>query len=296
MENKLYLHLGLHKTATTSLQKFVFPNIPNVIFLGRTTEPLLSQDSFYKSLVSYCFSNQEDLNVENELKLSFQDKLNESSIIISDEWFTADFDGFYKFNCAPWQVKISKLSRIVKGLNVEVLITVRTPFDGVFSQYCEFTQVGIEKYYGDFFNYIMESNDAQAYNYNRLRQLLDGSFKNVTYFRYDDFIKDSNIFKEYFSVECDFEMKNSNIKRKEKNGVYVNKKAKLLSLIINLIPQRVLNVIKNTFFYDFIVKKIIRFFSSQVLVPQPSATEKELIMNELKESSEFYRDINNFKK
>jgi hypothetical protein len=34
MEKKLFIHVGLHKTGTTFLQKQIFPNIPNVNYYG----------------------------------------------------------------------------------------------------------------------------------------------------------------------------------------------------------------------------------------------------------------------
>ncbi|MCG9711205.1 hypothetical protein L1D46_20865, partial [Pseudoalteromonas sp. Isolate3] len=163
MKNKLYIHIGLHKTATTSLQKFVFPRLPSFKFIGRNDLPLNNQNELYLELVKYCFSKKQDKPKEVELRSALITELKANKVILSDEWFSADFDGFYKFEGASWQMKLDKLSRIINGLDYKLVVTLRDPFDGVFSQYSEFNQVGIESKYSTFKEYFYNSNDSNVY-------------------------------------------------------------------------------------------------------------------------------------
>lgn len=47
------LHAGLHKTATTSLQELVFPNIKNVTYTGKTREVILSRREKRSHLLAF---------------------------------------------------------------------------------------------------------------------------------------------------------------------------------------------------------------------------------------------------
>lgn len=290
------MHLGLHKTATTSLQKYIFPNIPEIKFLGRSTEQLLTQHPSYIRLAEYCFSDIEDRHTEGLIKEDLQKHLRRSSVIISDEWFTADFDGFYKFSGAHWQLKVLKLSRIIAQLNYEILITLRDPYEGSFSQYTEFNQVGIEKKYPSFYKYILESNDSLVYKYDSFSSHIESVFNRVNYLRYEDVISNPELFSEIFSVKCKLNMYNSNRKKKVTDGIYVKKKSIIISSIIRMLPQKFINNIKRTYLFKAIIVDFLSYISKPVLIPHPNEAEKKLILDDLKESIIFYSSLNSFKR
>jgi hypothetical protein len=55
--------------------------------------------------------------------------------VFTEEWFTADYSGFYKLKSETWQNKLLKLSRVLKEVDYKILVTIRDPFDLSYSQY-----------------------------------------------------------------------------------------------------------------------------------------------------------------
>lgn len=288
MKNKLYVHIGLHKTATTSMQKYIFPNLPTIRFIGRADDVLLKQDPFYLKLAGYCFSTVEKFDVESEIKNEIKVILKTQNILISDEWFTTDFDGFYKFKGAGWQLKLLKLSRIVKGIDNELLVTLRAPFDGAFSQYCEFNQVGIEQRYPTFERYIFESNDSLVYKYVQFDKFLNDNFKSIRYIQFEELIKNPQVLAQFFSVECELNMLKSNSKNREKAGIYVKKKSNSMMFLMNLLPQNLINKLKNIAFFKHLASKLFKVFSSKQLISIPNENEKKKIIDFLVDSKNFH--------
>ena len=122
----IYLHLGLHKTASTSLQNSIFPYLNDIEFIGRCVN-FDSSSTLYKELSNYCFSKNTDLEIEKKLSDELRKCSSKKSILISDEWFTSDYSGLYSYYGASWQQKIKKISRVVNELDHKVLISIRNP-------------------------------------------------------------------------------------------------------------------------------------------------------------------------
>ena len=160
----IYLHIGLHKTATTTLQYHVFPNLQKIEFLGRGKGGRMAAHALYNSLGKYVHAEGVNVRMEESLAARFfEHSTLYGNLLISEEWFTADYSEFYGFNGAKWQDKLAKLGRIFQGQKTKLLITIRNPLDNLYSQYCEFRTVGVEKYYPDFGVYLEHSNDARVF-------------------------------------------------------------------------------------------------------------------------------------
>lgn len=158
---KLYLHLGLHKTATTAMQTQVFPNIKGVVYLHRD---VFNKDSLYNQIARYCFSRAANAKLASKIIARLRVMLINSDVLISEEWFTSDFSYFYRFEGASWQEKIRRLSYITNEFEKTILITTREPVSGLFSLYCEFGKVGLYKKHPTFESFLSHSNDAQCFD------------------------------------------------------------------------------------------------------------------------------------
>ena len=156
-----YLHIGLHKTATSTLQKHVFPNIDNTLYLPRDTS---NNDSLYFRICEYCFTPEQpkDPSVLRHDILIF---LKRTNLLLSEEWFTSDYSGQYGWDSPPWQEKLKRLAYLVDDCNFSLLATIRSPLTALYSYYATMCKVGMTEHHASFADFIEHSNDALAYDY-----------------------------------------------------------------------------------------------------------------------------------
>ena len=135
--NKVYLHLGVQKTGTTTLQWDIFPNIDGVRFVGRRRfSNDESGERLYKRICSYCFnSNTKESAVK--LKLDISATLKNTDLLISEEWFLTDYNGFEKAPGDCWQNKVARLAILLSGFECVVIISKREPISALYSVFCQ---------------------------------------------------------------------------------------------------------------------------------------------------------------
>jgi len=237
----IYLHVGLHKTATTSMQKDIFQFINGVCFLGRKAALGLKEDDFYQRLSEYCHGNTKCEIKESSLSQELgQLEKTHKNILISDEWFTSDYSKYFGFNGAIWQEKLERLSRILKGLENSILISLREPSELAYSLFLEFTQIGLkEKNFDDYFKL---NNDALTFDYPYLDSFISKLFQKVSYIKFDD-IKDGSYrdkFKLFFSINNVNTIERTNAKNKNKDGIKLVITPKYIQTIRNICPSFIL--------------------------------------------------------
>ena len=156
-----YLHIGLHKTATSTLQKHVFPFLAQTLFLRRDTT---NRDSLYFRICGYCFSPGRPVD-SSVLRHDILMALKSSNLLLSEEWFTSDYCGQYGWESPPWQEKLERLASLVDNCNLSLLSTIRSPLTALYSYYATMNKVGILERYASFADFIEHSNDALAYDF-----------------------------------------------------------------------------------------------------------------------------------
>lgn len=128
------IHIGLGKTGTTTLQKFVFPKIASKIkdceFNNRQVQRLLRKGHFYKL----------DENEREMLDAYFH---NAKNVIISDE-------GLVNWNPHGWQ-RAADVNLELFGRDALILITVREDASYLNSIYVQCVQEGLVKPPEEFF-------------------------------------------------------------------------------------------------------------------------------------------------
>lgn len=293
MSNLFYIHIGLHKTATTSMQQDIFPYIDGVRFLGRKVIPLKKQDVLYKIICHYCFSMEEDESLFEDIKEKIANSLEKEPLLLSDEWFTADYSGFYGFDGAPWQEKLRRLSKLLKPFDHKVMITLREPVKGIFSQYCEFNTVGIQKKYTSFESYALTSNDAAAYHYDEFFTSLKGFFTDISLFKFESIVQPSGQkeIADFFGVEKIRVMGNHNQKKKSNEGVEIVVSNKFFLFLLGLIPLSLKDRFKKSRFAVSAREFLISIFSKKDIIPSPSGDELLRIESFYKKSHIFYKRI-----
>ncbi len=170
MPNRVYVHIGLPKTATTTLQLDYFPHVNNdkYLYLG-VFQPRGQkvQDPLFFQVISAARSGDGLAKVNQALK----ERLNveQRSLIISEEMLTVGSAE------VTWQDQLSNLSKILSGIDHKVLVTIREPVSAMFSFYVElhhrFQKKGLP-----FSELALHDNDFAIYHYDTLLSVLSESF------------------------------------------------------------------------------------------------------------------------
>jgi hypothetical protein len=127
---KITIHIGLPKTATTTLQYEVFASPENRdIYLGKYES---EQSDFHRMITAFLVGAIPYKNARNTVEELAQ---SEGIYIYSNEMLTVDTD-------QKWQTKISKLGMLMAGLDVQILVSLRKPSHHVQSVYAELKTTG----------------------------------------------------------------------------------------------------------------------------------------------------------
>jgi hypothetical protein len=292
--NIFFVHIGLHKTATTSLQKDVFPFVQGVEYIGRSDVALSSQSDLYRDICEFCYAREVSASQLDALRLRIADRLSKGSLLLSDEWFTADYSGCYGFEGAPWQIKLERLSRLIGGVKHKVLVTLRDPLQGLYSQYCEFNSVGVERLYGEFNVYAKFSNDSKAYDYVRLDSFLVELFGNVFYVSFENLVSDDKLRSLclFLGVERLPKLGRRNNKKKEQGGVVVSKRNTTFEKFYGLVPCVLRRELKKIPFVVALINYVANAFASRMIVGEPSGDLIGELNKIYLESSRFYEKVN----
>lgn len=155
---KILLHLGLPKTATSSLQHNVLQRLHTageINFLGKCLNYDLATRNigivnytgkFIRDAAEGKISIKEARN--SLLSVLEEDKLN----VFSDEGLMVAYPGK---NNLPLSVKVNNLADIFDGYDVQVVVTLRNPVEYLYSLYVEL--------YPDFFSNIRKLNSIEKY-------------------------------------------------------------------------------------------------------------------------------------
>jgi hypothetical protein len=128
---KLYIHIGLSKTATTALQQSFFPVIvsESLCYVGVLQPRSSAQNPLYESFYRAVNRGGAYIDVARH---EIEEKLSTGqSLIFSEEMILVSQSQ------ADWRDKLAHLSALVQGLDYELILTVREPVRALFSYYVE---------------------------------------------------------------------------------------------------------------------------------------------------------------
>jgi len=134
-QEKIIWHVGKMKTASTYLQRKIFPKLESVIFLGWYTK--IKNPSFYNEEIrkfDEYLRYSDDFDVDNDIVTNFLQKIElihkkyNLKILISDEGICTDENNIYR-----------NLQRIKKiDTDATVVISIRKQSDYLLSQYYQY--------------------------------------------------------------------------------------------------------------------------------------------------------------
>ncbi|RLL55871.1 hypothetical protein D8Y20_00010 [Mariprofundus sp. EBB-1] len=179
---KIFVHIGLPKTATTTLQADLFPLFNNNCL-------------HYAGLNQPRFGDQSDLYIEffhaiktgncASIRSDIAEHINKGcSLLFSEEIITVtDDDG-------SWQNKLRNLALILKDFDYEILLTVREPVSALFSCYVErYREFSLER--NTFCDIAKNDPKMHIYHYKKLLNELESHFHSDRIFikKFEDIIE-----------------------------------------------------------------------------------------------------------
>lgn len=162
------MHIGLPKTATTTLQTDLFPKL-GVRYLGiNQPRGIKSNDLLfnliYQSIVSGTKNDLVRQAIRRELKKGNNLLFSEELVTVSD-------------SAVSWRKRLENLAQILKGVRYEIIVTVREPVSALFSYYCEIFKTLPRADREDFMNCVLTSENMEIFHYEKLSDELLKNFE-----------------------------------------------------------------------------------------------------------------------
>jgi hypothetical protein len=291
MKNTVFVHIGLHKTATTALQKQYFNKLSSITYAGRVGGGFYGNDPIYEIICGYCFGI-EGISI-NDVKSAINKKLINGSFLISEEWLTSDYDGLKGLNGENWQNKLNKLAEVLNGIEHKVLLTLRAPSDCSFSLYCEFGCVGVAQKYPTYLDFVVNSNECEIFKYENTIPLITSKFSAVCILPYDLLVQNSEMFfselSRFFESDITLELEMSYVTNKDEIGVYsqrYNFVQRCAYKLIGLLSEELKEKLRTSPLMR-IKSKIFNQINSELIV-YPSLADKEKISVFFNVSNDLY--------
>lgn len=186
MSGRFFVHIGLPKTATSTLQIDLFPAIITdaISYIGVDG---LRREQYRTELYDLTLSAVKFQKDVEEVRALLAAQLNAGiSLILSEEMLTVSH------KATPWRQNLANLSLLLDGLDYALILTVREPVSAIFSYY-------VERYpyfagrYADFTECALNDEAMQIYHYGKLLKEIDKWFARdrVFVYRFEDIIKNN---------------------------------------------------------------------------------------------------------
>lgn len=262
MKKNLYLHLGYPKTATSTLQKYLFPNFKNTSFIGKPFKSKIIEKIFYK-LYRQDSLFYKKLDNKNTLKKEINKYYKNVNLIFSDETILEAFNS----KIIDKMVIMQRLKDIFSDYNIKVILVLRNQMSMLDSLYVydrrkKNNYLSGQKWVDSIIRsldketYLTDNNLLGLLDYPQIISKFEKIFKssNVKIFLYEE-LKE-NI--ESFFLKIGFYVKDEY----EKNNIdYINmheNKRRGLLLMIYLSLQNIFNVKLIKYFVPLFIRRKTR--------------------------------------
>lgn len=295
MSGKIFVHIGLPKTATTSLQADFFPEISgeDIEYVGMY-QPFgfTNQSDLYNQFSSAVGSGAGIVELRNRLDIILGTG---KSLIISDETFVVSDETFVvSSNNASWREKLQNLYSVLQGKDYLLLLTVREPVSATFSFYTNFYPQ-FKNSFDNFMDCALNDENMQIYHYKKLTDEIFLNFdkKRVFAFKFEDVINNrlselQKIIEPSYNSNNLVTISNQNSRKRNSDFVYTVYNIPIISLIrrnisrSGIINEKTLDRLRG------IARPVSRLLDKWVLsikVPLLSQEEKDRLKLALKDET-----------
>jgi len=176
---EIYVHIGLPKTATTTLQRHVYPEWSAVDYLGTHLPRIVNRDPLYRCLTRYVYAESGDAGAIGE---QLRDRLARSRrpLLLSEEnlsigAFPGCDQAAHPMFGTPFQTKMARLARLLGDTDFLIVVSLREFRKVVFSAYAEYVE-RIEATGWPAADCIRKADAFRVYHYHWLRAVLTEQF------------------------------------------------------------------------------------------------------------------------
>lgn len=231
MNGKIFVHIGLPKTATTTLQMDFFPALQGetIHYLG-VIQPrnIRVQENLY---IAVCEAISSGLLID-EARGNLKAALSSGSrLILSEEMITVSQPN------VSWRTKLENLSKILCDLDYTIILTVREPTSAIFSYYIElyrqFSKTGLS-----FLDLAKNDERMHIFHYGKLTEVLlrhferdrvfMKKFEDITSGKLDDLYR---LITSGSHFEHSIQIHKHNEKKKDKGHTYTGKNVTLADML-----------------------------------------------------------------
>ena len=165
---KIFVHIGLPKTATTTLQKQVFTKISNqsLNYLGVFQPRDVKQNNLFRQFYKAIHSGDAIENIQELLKVELNKGIN---LLISEEMIILPSEE------KGWRDKIENLRKIIGAMDYHIIITVREPVNAMFSFFSH-KYVTYKKDNKSFEEIATTDKNMEIYQYKKLFSFIHRKF------------------------------------------------------------------------------------------------------------------------
>lgn len=244
MKGHLFVFVGPPKTGTTSLQ-LALEEFSNGRFVyGGSFQPRRrNKDSLACRVHDWILSQQvPSLEPDDALPGDLANAVsNDGFLVLSEEMFTVTSVNM------SWVDKIGELGRLLAGLPVTIIVTLRNPNHALPSLYQElFHELSFREQCS--YAVFCKGEAARCYDYDFLEQLLVSSgLSNIRYLDFEALKKNALTTRHLFGEKDTFNAAPINV-----GSHNLGSKSKTSALIREIPPVRVLDVLRNSFLGQFL--------------------------------------------
>ncbi|MFC2089133.1 hypothetical protein ACFLT1_00040 [Bacteroidota bacterium] len=282
---KIIVHIGLPKTATSSLQVECFTNLNDcrIKYLG-LKDPRESKQSklylhFYNSVTKGTNIDETSDLFKNELEKGYDLLISDEMIVVGD-----------------WQMKIRNLFNIINELDYKLLVTVREPASAMFSYYTELYHI-FEKEKRSFTELALQHNYMKIYHYKIFFQFLLQYFDKtrIKVFKFENIINNElGELKDLVHIVSESALQNHNAKRLESDYVIKEQEIRAINLIAKMLSKLRLKINYELFFVKPLRKMAFFLFNRSVAkksykIHKPDREELDFIRKALQDEISFIK-------
>ena len=288
---KLFIHIGLPKTATTSLQVDFFTKLKkyNINYLGvkqprgRENNKLFNQ--FMKSL-----NSSKDIA---KTKSMLENKLKDEDLLISEEMIVVSNGSF------SWKNKIKNLYNIIESFDYTIIVSVREPVSAMFSYYVELFSK-YKKLNKSFEKIILSEESMEIYHFRKFFNYLTAFFVNesIKVIQFEDVIKkDYKNLKEVFKINVDesFQIGQHNVKKIKSDRIFKKQKYSFGTVLFKIVETIGLYNYLRKSRLNFMLKELFLILNKlsinrNIKIKRPSEQEFSTLRREIKKETTYLMD------
>ncbi|MFP6788338.1 MAG: hypothetical protein VB954_00040 [Thalassolituus sp.] len=294
---KLLLHIGYHKTGTTSIQNSLFDREGGHAYIGKSTLWRNSSKDLSEYLLHLICDASDDVFFKkyDELKSRLASYCGEKNQLVwSEELILGDSES-YMGGSQSLETRLSRLGLIFIEFDIIVLLTVRSPIDAMYSLYSQKFRF-LRNRERDFISFFKKKNILKLYNYSSLIDVVLANLNcDVVVIDMKEALKINGIrdkISEFDFIPIDVELTHDNRSSFDVDGNKIQKRFSLAALLKKLIKGRFflyLNAVRMKFsVINEVWLKLNEKLGGSVAIPEITQDEVRLLECELSKDMECF--------